>query len=369
MAKKRVLVLGGDGYIGWPVAMKLSKAGYDVYICDNFNKRRWELEIGVKPLLQIPILQDRVKIWEKVTGSPINLIVGDLTNQRFVYDLFEIKPDVIVHGADQPSAPFSMKGINTASATQSNNIVAGLNILFAIKRSCPDSLYVRIGSSSLACADQDFSRELFPCDSFYELSRLHDYNNIYFCCKNWRLKAVIVNTGVVYDVNTEETFLHDNLKTTFHYDRVFGTVVNRFCVEALVGIPLTIYGDGRNKCGFTSLQDTVNSICAAAEHKGQIVAGDFENINAFRNIITINDAAVSVRKAAEELGFEISIEYIENPRKEFVSARDMVLSRLPGNYGSGLEMDILKELIKKIIENKNNILRDSIMPVIKWLND
>lgn len=366
--KKKVLILGGDGYIGWPTAMKLSRAGHDVTICDNFNKRKWELEIGVKPLVQLPILQDRIQYWEKCTGYSINLVVGDLTNQRFVYDLFEWKPDVIVHCADQPSAPFSMKGINTAVTTQMNNIITGLNILFALKRSCPEALYVRLGSSSLADGENVCSKDTFAADSFYELSRVHDYNNLYFSCKNWMLKAAVVNTGVVYDVTTEETVLHENLQTAFHYDRVFGTVVNRFCVQAVVGMPLTLYGDGKHRCGFTLIQDTVDAIALVVEQQEIVAPGDIKTCNAFGSIMSLNQAAGFVQDAIRDLGIDVSVEYIENPRKEFVEQRERILSKSVADISEELDVEVLRELIKKIVETKNNILEDSILPVIKWFN-
>jgi len=365
--KKKILLFGGDGYLGWPIAMYLANKGHSVTICDNFNKRKWELEIGVKPLIPISTLHERVSLWNKNQKESIFLKIGDVTNQRFVYDLFSTKPDVIIHGADQPSSPFSMKGINTAQVTQYNNVASGLNILFAIKKYCPSANYIRIGANALVDYRSSDGKNVGPPCSYYELSRLNDCNNIFFAVTNWKLTANIVNTGVVYNDQTKETMLSSKLRTSFHYDRVFGTIVNRFCVQAVSGMDLTVYGDGNQKCALSSLESAVENIAQIAE-RDPVKKGKFEIINRFEAVKTVNDISGEVIDAASNLGIKIDCQSINNPRMEMVGERNQSIARYELNDKSNGLKDI-DELLRKIVEHKNNILPYTIMPIIKWIYD
>ena len=166
--EKKILIFGGDGYLGWPLAMHLAKNGFDVTVCDNFSKRKWELEIGVKPLISVKTLHERVGFWNANFDHQIKMVVVDVSNQRFIYDLFSIRPDIVINCADQPSSPFSMKGINTAQITQANNISSGLNLLFAIKKFCPEAHYVRLGANALIDFDKSKDGGAHTCCSYYE---------------------------------------------------------------------------------------------------------------------------------------------------------------------------------------------------------
>lgn len=347
--------------------MHLANSGHSVLICDNFNKRKWELEIGVKPLYSVPTLHERVESWNRMNDNPIEITIGDITNQRFVYDTFSWIPDVVINCADQPSSPFSMKGINTAGTTQGNNIASGLNILFAIKKYCPKALYIRLGANALIDFESPDSVNVHHCSSFYEISKLNDCNNIYFAAKNWGLTAVVINTGVVYDERTSETILNSKLKTSFHYDRVFGTVVNRFCVQAILGTALTIFGDGKQQCSVSTLQETVHNISTVVE-QDEWPEGKCSIANRFSQVLTVQEIAESVKVAAAGLGVEVDFQFMENPRLELVAKRSQVLEAL-GKRKGGLHSESLEELLKKIVEYRNNILPDTILPVIKWSMD
>jgi len=221
----KILILGGDGYLGWPTAMYFSRRGHEVAVLDNFNKRKWELQMGVRPLLPVSTLHERVKIWREATGKDIKMYVGDLLSRRTIQKLFEeFKPDTIIHYAEQPSAPYSMLDNAQAAETQMNNVIGTLNVLFAMKRNCPDAHLIKLGTmgeygtpnidieEGYITIEHNGRRDtlLFPKTpgSFYHLSKVHDSNNIYFTCRVWGLRATDLNQGVVYGIETEETKVH-----------------------------------------------------------------------------------------------------------------------------------------------------------------
>lgn len=263
----RILVLGGDGYLGWPTATYFSARDHDVLICDNLSKRHLETQLGFEPLFPNPSLQARVKTWRALSGKPINYSVGDLLNHRYIYHQLEtFLPDAIIHYAEQPSAPYSMLGREQAVFTQQNNVIGTLNLMFAMQHSCPDAHLIKLGTmGEYGTPNIDIEEgflevthngrtDVLPYPkqpgSFYHLSKVHYSHNIMFGCRAWGLRATDLNQGVVYGIETPETALDPRLATSFHYDEVFGTVLNRFCVQAVAGIPLTVYGTGGQTRGF-----------------------------------------------------------------------------------------------------------------------
>ena len=245
-----------------------SKRKHQVIVVDNFIKKKIELEFGFKPLLSQPSLLDRVKIWNKNQNKKIKVRIGDLLNHRFVKDVLkETKPDVIIHYAEQPSAPYSMSNRERAVFTQHNNVIGNLNLLFAIKKNCPNSHLIKLGTlGEYGTPNIDIEegwinikhkgrkdRVLFPKKpgSFYHLSKVHDSSNIEFTCRVWGLRCTDLNQGFVYGTNTPEMDMDfENLCTSFHYDEVFGTILNRFFAQAVTNYPLTVYGKGNQKRGF-----------------------------------------------------------------------------------------------------------------------
>ena len=258
----KILILGGDGYLGWPTAMYFSRRGHDVAVLDNFAKRRWEMELNVEPLIPIRTLHDRVGAWGALTGKHIELFVGDLRNYGVVEGVLDsFQPEAIVHYGEQPSAPYSMMDHNRAIFTQVNNITGTLNVLWAIRKVVPECHLVKLGTmgeygtpnidieEGFIEVEHKGRRDVlpFPCQpgSFYHLSKVHDSHNVRFACKTWKLSATDLHQGIVYGSETDETWLDERLETSFHYDQVFGTALNRFCVQAVAGIPLTVYGKGQ----------------------------------------------------------------------------------------------------------------------------
>ncbi len=270
----RVLVLGGDGYLGWPTALHLSRAGYEVAVADNFARRGYDLEMGVDSLVPIASLHRRVDCWEQVSGNRLGVFIGDLTEEQFVYDMVGgFRPDAVVHFAEQRSAPYSMADRKHAVYTQVNNVVGTLNLLYAIADVDPSIHLVKLGTmGEYGTPNIDIEEGYieithrgrtdvlpFPKQpgSFYHLSKVHDSHNIAFCCRAWGLRSTDLNQGVVYGQSTPETTLHPDLATRFDYDAVFGTVLNRFVIQAAAGEPLTVYGKGGQTRGFLDIRDTL----------------------------------------------------------------------------------------------------------------
>jgi len=380
----KILILGGDGYLGWPTAMYFSRRGHEVAVLDNFNKRKWELQMGVRPLVPVSTLHERVKIWREATGKDIKMYVGDLLSRRTIQKLFEeFKPDTIIHYAEQPSAPYSMLDNAQAAETQMNNVIGTLNVLFAMKRNCPDAHLIKLGTmgeygtpnidieEGYITIEHNGRRDtlLFPKTpgSFYHLSKVHDSNNIYFTCRVWGLRATDLNQGVVYGIETEETKVHEKLNTSFHYDETFGTALNRFCTQAVAGMPITPYGKGGQTRGYLNIIDTLQCVEIAALNPAN--KGEFRVFNQFTEVFTINELASLVKQAGEKMGLNVNIFNIDNPRKEAeehyynpVHTKLLDLGLKP----SKLSDVLLNSMLKKIMDNKGNIEKDTIMPKIKW---
>ena len=380
----RVLILGGDGYLGWPTAMHFSALGDEVVIVDNFSKRRIEMEDGIEPLEPIPTLHKRISLWKEVSGKEIKLMVGDLVNHRFIYRVLEeFKPEAIIHYAEQPSAPYSMQGREQAVFTQSNNVIGNLNLLFAIKKYCPETHLVKLGTmgeygtpnidieEGYIEIEHNGRKDTLPFPkqpfSFYHLSKVHDSHNIMFTCKSWGLRATDLNQAVVYGIDTEQTKLHPELRTSFHYDAVFGTVLNRFCAQAVKGIPLTVYGKGGQTRGFLNIRDTLQCVELAVQNPAD--AGECRVYNQLTEVFSVTQLAEMVRDASSELGVKVDINHIDNPRIEkeehYFNPVHTKLKDL-GLEPRLLSDELIENMIQYIDKIKDKINDDTIMPKIKW---
>jgi UDP-sulfoquinovose synthase len=380
----RVLILGGDGYLGWPTAMYLSQQGHTVAVMDNFAKRRWEMELNVEPLFPIRTLHDRAKAWQEVSGEEIEVFVGDLRNYAVAEGVLDkFQPDAIVHYGEQPSAPYSMIDHNRAVFTQVNNVTGTLNVLWAIKKVVPRCHLVKLGTmgeygtpnidieEGFIEIEHKGRKDLlpFPCQpgSFYHLSKVHDSNNVRFACRIWRLAATDLHQGVVYGIETDQTRLDERLATSFHYDEVFGTALNRFCVQAVAGIPLTVYGKGGQKRGFLNIRDTLRCVELAIVNPAN--SGEYRVFNQFTETFNISELAELVVQQAKNLGISASIAPLQNPRIElehhyYNPAHTKLLAL-------GLEPHLLSEvLIESMLDRikafQSRIKRDVILPRVKW---
>lgn len=383
----RVLVLGGDGYLGWPTAMCFSRRGHQVLVFDNFSKRKWEMERGVEPLVPLTPLHHRIRIWKEVTGSAIELVAGDLLNARVVYKTLEkFRPEVIIHYAEQPSAPYSMVDREHAIMTQSNNVLGTLNLLFAMKSHCPGAHLIKLGTmgeygtpnidieEGFIEIEHKGRKDVLPFPkqafSFYHLSKVHDSNNIMFACRIWGLRATDLNQGVVYGIRTEETQLHPLLNTSFHYDEVFGTVINRFCAQAVAGMPLTVYGKGGQQRGYLNIMDTLQ--CVDITLRNPPGAGEYRVFNQFTEVFTINDLATIVTHACEHHGLQVRIDHLPNPRVEkdehYYNPSNKSLLAL-GLKPQKLSDVVIEQMLVDIQSNVSRIDRDVMLPSVHWRQD
>tara|TARA_B110000211_G_scaffold226921_1_gene281081 strand:+ start:1970 stop:3121 length:1152 start_codon:yes stop_codon:yes gene_type:complete len=380
----KVLILGGDGYLGWPTAMSFSQIGHEVCVVDNFSKRKIELENGIEPLLPIAPLHKRINTWNKNQNNKINIEIGSLMNHRFVYGICErYKPEVIIHYAEQPSAPYSMKGREEAVYTQENNIVGNINLLFAIKSFCPDAHLIKLGTMGVyGTPNIDIEEGFidivhngrkdklpFPKQplSFYHLSKSIDSQNIEFVCKTWQIRSTDLNQGVVYGLKTQETELHKDFNTSFHYDSIFGTVINRFLTLAATGNDMLVYGEGNHKRTFLNLLDTIQCVKIASENPPN--KGEYRVFNQFTEVFSIMELAELVKIQTKKKGISASIKKIINPRVEksnhYFNPKNENFLKL-GLKPRKISEVILNEMIDKIIANKDNVNKEIIFPEIKW---
>ncbi len=383
----RVLILGGDGYLGWPTAMHFSARGDEVMVVDNFAKRRWELEDGITPLIPVPTLHARTLHWQKQTGKSIQLHVGDICNPRVLNKVLEVfRPEAIVHYGEQPSAPYSMASRNRAVYTQVNNVSGTLNLLFAMRHFTPDAHLVKLGTmGEYGTPNIDIEEGwitinhkgrsdtlLFPKKpgSFYHLSKVHDSANIEFSCRIWGIRATDLNQGVVYGIDTDETRLHDDFRTSFHYDHVFGTVLNRFLVQAATSGKLSVYGKGGQTRGFLNIRDTIQCVALACDNPAK--AGEFRVFNQFTEQFSVNELASKVKAAAARAGLKVEVEHQPNPRIEmeehyYNSVHTKLLDL--GLKPHLLTDQVLDDMLANVRRHKDEVRPEIFNPTIKWKQD
>jgi len=382
---QRILVLGGDGYLGWPTAMAFSRAGHRVAVVDNFAKRQWELELGVRPLFSIPTLHERARAWREVSEREIEVAIGDLCDYDFVASLFEqFRPDTVIHYGQQPSAPYSMIDVRHATYTQRNNVIGNLNVIFAIRDITPDAHLIKLGTmGEYGTPNIDIEEGFLPVDhngrshtflypktpgSMYHLSKVHDSHNIHFACRIWNLRATELNQGVVYGVETDESALDPRLATSFHYDEVFGTALNRFCVQAVIGHPLTVYGKGGQTRGYLNIRDTVACVTLAAANPAD--PGELRIYNQFTEQFSVQELAELVRTAGEHLGWKVKIAHTANPRKEleehYYHAKHSKLVDL-GLQPRLLNEELIDSMLTKIRDNAEWIDPAVLVQDVRWV--
>jgi UDP-sulfoquinovose synthase len=380
----KVLVLGGDGYCGWPTALHLSECGHEVLIVDNFVRRQIDHELGVMSLTPISGLKERVKAWKEVSGKEIEIEVGDLLDWEFVSSLMgSYRPDAVVHFAEQRAAPYSMISRKHALYTQHNNVIGTLNLLFAIRDYAPECHLVKLGTmgeygtpnidieEGFLEIEHKGRKDILPYPkqpgSFYHLSKVHDSHNIQFCCKIWGTRATDLNQGVVYGTLTPQTERDERLINRFDYDEVYGTALNRFCIQAAIGHPLTVYGKGGQTRGFLDIRDTVRCVELAIENPPQ--EGEFRVFNQFTEEFSVMGLAQKVREASSKLGIEARIENLPNPRVEaeehyYKAAHTKLLDLgLEPHY---LGESLLDSLLNIALEYKERVDYEAITPKVSW---
>jgi UDP-sulfoquinovose synthase len=380
----KIAVLGGDGYCGWPTALYLSAKGHQVSIVDNYIRRQWDHELGVQTLTPIRTLAKRLEVWDELTGKQIELQVGDITDYDFLSSYIQaFEPEAVIHYAEQRAAPYSMIDRKHAVFTQVNNIVGTLNLLFAIREYNPQCHLVKLGTmgeygtpnidieEGYITIEHNGRKDRLPYPkqpgSFYHLSKVHDSHNITFVCKIWGLRATDLNQGVVYGTMTDEVALDEALINRFDYDEVFGTVLNRFCVQAAIGKPLTVYGKGGQTRGFLDIRDTVRCIELACLNPAK--AGEFRVFNQFTEQFSVLDLAHLVQTAGSKMGFSVEINHLPDPRVEaeahYYNAKHSKLIEL-GLKPHLLSDSLLDSLMNIAVKYRDRIDPGTMAPQVNW---
>jgi UDP-sulfoquinovose synthase len=380
----KIAVLGGDGYCGWATALYLSRRGHDVAIVDNFARRLWDHELGAQTLTPIRPLNERLSVWQQLTGRVIESFVGDITDYDFVESVIKtFGPEAIVHFAEQRSAPYSMIDRKHAVFTQIGNVTGTLNVLYAIRELAPDCHLVKLGTmgeygtpnidieEGYIEIEHNGRKDILPFPkqpgSFYHLSKVHDSHNIAFACKIWGVRATDLNQGVVYGTVTDEVTMDEALINRFDYDEVFGTVLNRFCAQAALGYPLTVYGKGGQTRGFLDIRDTVRCIELACVNPAK--PGEFRVFNQFTEQFNVLELAKMVQVNGKELGLKVEIEHLPDPRVEaeshYYNAKHSKLIEL-GLEPHSLSESLLDSLINIAIRYRDRIDASQFVPTVNW---
>ena len=380
----KILILGGDGYLGWPTAMHFSRQGEEVVVVDNYLRRDLCTETNSAWLFPLGSLSERSEIFECKAQSKIAVEIGDLTNPEFVNTLIiKYNPDVIVHYAEQPSAPYSMKDQASASLTLNNNLTVTHNLLQAVLQHCPECHIIKLGTmGEYGTPNIDIEEGWITishkgrCDTFlypraasslYHTTKVLDTDLIWFYVRTYGLTITDLMQGPVYGFLTPETNLDERLLPIFNYDDIFGTVLNRFMVQAVADIPLTVYGEGGQTRGYLNINDTLQCIGLAMKNKPN--TGELRILNQFTETFTVNQLAQLVKASGEELGISVRIESIANPRKEKESHYYNPVHSGFENLGltpTFLTTEILKQHLKIIHKYRNKINKEQIIPRVAW---
>jgi UDP-sulfoquinovose synthase len=380
----RVLILGGDGYLGWPTALRFSAGGHEVSVVDNFIRRRWVDGVGSDSLTPILDLEARISAWEELSGNEIRSYPGSVEDGEFLDRVVaETRPEAVVHYGQQASAPYSMASREQAVETQYGNVIGNLNLLFAIRDHVPECHLVKLGTmgeygqpnidieEGYIEIEHKGRRDNLPFPklpaSLYHCSKVHDSTNIHFACRTWGLRATDLNQGVVYGIDTQETASDERLITRFDYDEVFGTVLNRFCLQAVIGHPLTVYGSGGQTRGFLNIRDTLQCVELAVTNPAE--AGEFRVFNQFTEQFSVLELAELVKHAGEHLGYSVEIQHVDNPRVEkeehYYNAIHTKLLDL-GLEPTLLGEELVESMIHVIERHKGRAIEGAIDPRTRW---
>ncbi len=375
-----------DGYIGWALAQHQLVIGNEVCGVDNFSRRKHVEQVGSWSALPILSMEKRIENLKKEFGDKVKFYKGDLTDPQFTNDIVKnFQPEGVVHLAEQPSAPFSMIDQQHTTYTQSNNVIGTLNVIYAIKNFVPKAHLVKLGTMGEYGYDHglDITEGFmevefrgkkatipFPrlAGSWYHWSKVHDSNNIMFACKLWGLRSTDVMQGVVYGTRTHEITNKENF-TRFDFDEVFGTAINRYCAQAVIGHPLTVYGKGGQTRGFLALVDSIQ--CISLLLKNPADEGQYRVVNQFDEQYNVLDLAHRVQAIGNKKGLDIDVQRFENPRVEkedhYYKADHEQLKKLGFKATRHID-DEIGIMIDDLIEQKDRILekKDAIIKIIKW---
>ncbi len=382
----RIFITGIDGYLGWSLAVHLSFMGYDVAGIDNFSRRKWVDEMGSDSAIPIESMENRVKYLFELTGKAIQFHNIDLMDFQHVFNAYSgFKPDAIVYLGEMPSAPYSMIDVQHAVWTQTNNIMGTLTTLYAMRDACPDAHLIKLGTmGEYGTPNIDIpegfieiehrgrkDRLIFPkkAGSWYHQSKVHDSNNLEMACRIWGLRSTDIMQGVVYGTQIDAMKKDDRIRTRFDFDQCFGTAINRFCAQTVIGIPMTPFGGGHQRRGFLALRDSIQCMKIAIDNPPK--QGEYRVFNQFENVYSIFEIAEIISSIGNELGIDAKVNHIENPRIEledhYYNPDHEHLHNL--GYQPTYNMDQeLRIILNDLIKYKEYIdkYKDAISPDIRW---
>ena len=328
----RVFIPGVDGYLGWSLAQHLAARGHEIAGADAFFRRRWvEEEMGSWSAIPIASMEDRLTAFKERHGASLRFWEGDLTDYDLVEEIFEdFRPEAVVHLGECPSAPFSMIDVHHAVMVQTNNIVSTFNLLFAMRDITPEAHLVKLGTmGEYGTPGVDIPEGFFEIEfrgrkermsfprnagSWYHWSKVHGSNNIMFACKLWGIRATDVMQGVVFGTRIDEMADDERLLTRLDFDGSFGTAINRYCAQAVIGHPITPFGKGHQKRGFLPLRDSMQCFTLALDNPPE--AGEYRVFNQFEEVYDITELALKVQSGANDLGLNAEVRNLVNPRVE-----------------------------------------------------
>jgi len=380
----RVYILGIDGYIGWALAQYLSYHGHDVHGMDNGAKRRWAAGLGARSVLKTPLMSERFAALESATQNRGMRPFSALSYHILRNELAAFAPDAIVNLAQQPSAPYSMKGPEECAETKRNNEIGMTNVLWAMREACPDAHLVAIGSMgelgtppcpipeppfSLSVHGVDWEPQHFPrCpSSLYHSAKVASTHDIERACEWWGLSATDIMQGVVYGVDHPGRFGGLSGNPSIWADECFGTALNRFCAQAAIGMPLTVYGAGTQRRGFLPLRDSLQCLRLVLENPAE----GYRCIHQFDRAYHVLELAEAVQGVGRPMGLNVRIEHLDNPRYE---AEEHVYSpevRWLPEHGYDPAGDLhgeIEEMLRVMIANRERIegMRGVLAPTTRW---
>jgi len=392
-----ILILGGDGYLGWPTAMYFSNRGHQVTVADSYFRRNACTELDVGMLYPVPTLVERAQIWNKITGHEIKVMIGDLAEPETMRSLFDGRvkyswainkkfsgiPEAVIHYAEQPSAPYSLLSYKHANTTLSNNLLITNNLMFAVKDFCKDTHIIHVGTmGEYGTPNIDIEEGwieieykgrkdnfLFPrqASSIYHTSKIMDTDLMWFGVRTWGLRMTDLMQGPVYGIETDEAQISEKLRTFFNYDEIFGTVVNRFITQAVAGYPLTVYGKGGQTRGYLNIKDTLQCVYHSAIKPAK--QGELRIFNQIMETFSVKDLAKKTERIGKLLGYDVTINHLVNPRKEaeehYYNPTYHGLTEL-GVIPHYLTDEVMAEMFRVVEKFKDDIRKDIIFKGYKW---
>jgi UDP-sulfoquinovose synthase len=364
--------------------MSFAAKGHEVCVIDNYLRRTIAQQTQSEALMPTPNLHDRAAIFKAASGHAIQVVIGDVADYRTLERVFqEFQPEAAVHYAEQPSAPYSMIGYDEARLTLNNNLNATMNLIWAVMQHAPDCQIIKLGTmGEYGTPNIDIEEGwieiehkgrkdtfLFPraAGSLYHTTKVLDTDLLWFYVRTFGIRVTDLMQGPVYGLSTTESDLDNRLLPNFHYDDIFGTVVNRFLVQAVADVPLTVYGKGGQVRGYLNLRDTLQCIELAAAKPAN--KGQLRILNQFTETFSVNQLAERVQRVGNGLGLNVQIKAIDNPRKEkeehYYNPTHSGLLEL-GLQPNYMTDDILAAMLERVIQYKGQIDTAKILPRVRW---